>query len=111
LGEGTYFEPDLIVVRGADLVDDVRFRAVPVLVAEVLSPSTRSYDQVLKRHAYARIGVPHYWIVDLDEPSVAALTLVDGGYVETARAVGDDSLTVTEPFAVGVVPSSLRRAR
>ncbi len=110
-GERTYFEPDLVVVRGADLVEGVRFRALPVLVAEVLSPSTRSFDQVLKRHAYARIGVPHYWIVDLDEPSIAALTLVDGGYAETARAAGDETFTVTEPFPISVIPTSLRRIR
>jgi Uma2 family endonuclease len=110
-GERTYFEPDLVVVRDTDLVEGVRFRAVPVLVGEVLSPSTRSFDQVLKRHAYARIGVPHYWIIDLDEPSIVVLTLIDGGYVETARAVGDETLMVTEPFGVSVIPSSLRRTR
>jgi Uma2 family endonuclease len=108
-GDDTYFEPDVIVVRDSDLVDGVRFRALPVLVAEMLSPSSRSIDQVLKRHAYARIGVPHYWIVDYHVPAITALTLVDGGYVETASATGDAVFTADEPFPVRLRPSDLRR--
>jgi Uma2 family endonuclease len=108
-GEHTYFEPDLVVVRNYDLVEGVRFRCVPVLVVEVVSPSSRGIDNVLKRHAYARIGVPHYWIVDIDEPAVVALRLVDGGYAELARAEGDEVLAVGEPFPVELVPDEVRR--
>jgi Putative restriction endonuclease len=39
---------------------------VPLLVAEVLSPSTARYDRIIKRRRYQDAGVDTYWIVDLD---------------------------------------------
>lgn len=36
----------------------------PVLVVEILSPSTARYDRTVKRHHYLRVGIPEYWIVD-----------------------------------------------
>jgi Uma2 family endonuclease len=37
------------------------------LVVEVLSPSDEEADRVTKFEAYARFGVPWYWIVDLEQ--------------------------------------------
>ena len=37
-----------------------------LLAVEVLSPGTARYDRVTKRRFYQRIGVPEYWVVDLD---------------------------------------------
>lgn len=36
------------------------------LAVEALSPSTARYDRTVKRPFYQRVGVPEYWIVDLD---------------------------------------------
>ncbi len=36
----------------------------PILVAEVLSPSTRRRDLDQKRELYMKEGIPEYWIVD-----------------------------------------------
>lgn len=54
-----------------ELVDGRRPRAwaevrTPLLVIEVLSPSTARHDRLVKRSFYQRQGVPEYWIVDLD---------------------------------------------
>ena len=59
---------------------------------------------------YATLGVPSYWIIDLDEPAVTVLTLVDGSYVERQTVAGDNSLTVAEPFPVTFRPSQLVRS-
>jgi Uma2 family endonuclease len=38
--------------------------AAPDLAIEILSPSSRRIDAVLKRHLYEKYGVAEYWIVD-----------------------------------------------
>lgn len=65
-------QPDVFV---APLVDGRRPRSwaevrIPLLVIEVLSPSTARHDRLVKRSFYQRHGVPEYWIVDLDAPLV-----------------------------------------
>jgi Uma2 family endonuclease len=38
----------------------------PVLVVEILSPSTARYDRIIKRRRFQGAGIPDYWVVDLD---------------------------------------------
>ncbi len=60
----TPVQPDLLVVRAADraLFAGGRIEGVPALIVEVQSPSSVAYDAVTKRQAYARAGLPEYWI-------------------------------------------------
>lgn len=60
-----------------------------VLLAEVVSPSTRKNDRFFKPIEYAIAGVPHYWRVEA-EPDLFVVTFVlaDGAYVETGRWAG-----------------------
>ena len=39
---------------------------IPILVAEVTSPSTARYDRITKRQRFQRSEVAEYWIVDPD---------------------------------------------
>ena len=59
-------QPDLLVIRTADLgiIHDRRIYGVPALLVEVLSPSNPEQDREIKRRAYARAGVPEFWILD-----------------------------------------------
>jgi len=59
-------EPDLLYVRRERLaILEERFvRGAPDLAVEVLSPSTRKTDVVVKRRAFRRFGFGEYWIVD-----------------------------------------------
>lgn len=68
LRTGQLVQPDLFVVALDALVAQMEWEhvGVPVLVVEVLSPSTAGYDRIKKRRLYQRVGVPTYWIVDLD---------------------------------------------
>ena len=61
----TMVQPDLLVVCGEyDVEHAIRYEGAPDLVIEILSPSTRSKDQLLKLIKYEHAGVREYWIVD-----------------------------------------------
>ena len=58
-------------------------RSAPLLVVEVVSPSSKKTDYQAKEQEYRTIGIPEYWIVDLRKAEVSVLLLVDGGYQST----------------------------
>ena len=61
----TMVQPDLLVICGEyDVEGSIRYEGAPDLVIEVLSPSSRSKDQLLKLYKYSNAGVREYWIVD-----------------------------------------------
>jgi Uma2 family endonuclease len=102
----TSLQPDLLVVDKNRI--GVKNITEPLALAvEILSPSTRRKDMVLKRSKYEDAGVTSYWIVDPVVPSFVAYDLVAGSYVEVARANGSDAAEVTLPFPVSVVASTL----
>lgn len=70
------------------------------LAVEVLSPSSRSIDHVLKREMYEQAGVLAYWIVDPSVPSVTVWELADGTYGEALLVT--DTATLSAPFVVSV---------
>ena len=87
---GHLLQPDLFVgamVDGHEPVEWDEF-GVPILVVEVLSPSTARYDRVTKRRLYQRSGVAAYWIVDLDARLVEVWTPES-----LSPAIVDDTLT------------------
>ena len=99
-------QPDLLVARRSDVGDDP-IRAPLLLAVEVLSPSTRSVDLLLKHGVYAESGVASYWVVDPSVPSVRAWRLEDGAYVDVGAVEGGRALELHEPFPVRVVPQDL----
>lgn len=102
----TSLQPDLLVID-KDRVGVKNITEPLALAVEILSPSTRRKDVVLKRSKYEDAGVASYWIVDSAVPSFVAYDLVGGRYVEVARAGGSDVADVSLPFPVSVVPSTL----
>ena len=61
-----------------------------VVAAEFVSPGSRRTDHVVKRAEYADAGIPHYWIVDLDEPVSLIACHLGGefGYVDGGAVTG-----------------------
>jgi Uma2 family endonuclease len=68
LGPDTVVQPDLVVVLKdrSSIVGPDHIAGVPSLIVEVISPSSRQVDTVTKRAAYARAGVPEYWLMDAE---------------------------------------------
>jgi Uma2 family endonuclease len=72
-------EPDLLI--SCDYMEqhdeNDRYTGIPALVIEVLSPSSRSMDQVKKLNVYLDGGVSEYWIVDPRDKKVTLYYFVD----------------------------------
>jgi Uma2 family endonuclease len=74
----------------------------PILVApdwvcEVLSPSTAAHDRITKRNLYARSGIAHYWIVDVDAHTLEVFELVNQRWL-LVGTYGDDAVARIPPF-------------
>jgi Uma2 family endonuclease len=107
---GESFQPDLMVIRREDFDPDGPLRSTPLLVGEVLSPSSQALDRHVKRLRYVALGVPAFWIVDPVEPSIGVLRLgADGRYVEAGAARGADRLQADFPYPLQVTPADLVR--
>ena len=61
----TVIQPDLFIVCDAKSFKNGRYFGAPEFVAEILSPSTRGKDILLKTEKYRQAGVREYWMVDL----------------------------------------------
>lgn len=82
LAPGTVLQPDVIVILNANLaiITPSRIIGPPDLVVEIASPSTAGYDRREKQDAYARAGVPEYWVVDPSAQTIEVLFLAQGSY-------------------------------
>lgn len=72
-----YYYPDILVTN--EVFSDIRFSNFPILLVEVLSPSTRVYDAVDKFIDYRSIASLEYYL--LVEPDYYHVTL----YYKTAE--------------------------
>jgi Uma2 family endonuclease len=108
LSTGDILEPDLLVLTRDDL-DAKYVTEIPLLVVEVISPSSRRRDVGDKLTAYRDAGVPNYWVVDPIDPRLRVWRLEDGEYVEIADISGEEEWTADEPFSVTIRPVDLTR--
>lgn len=100
-------QPDLLVVSR----DDPGDKAVTMplaLAVEVLSPSSRSVDLVLKRELYQQAGVGSYWVIDPDGATLRAWLLQDGVLVEQPVLL-DGQLPLPGPFPIAILADDLTR--
>lgn len=106
LADDTEVQPDLLVAPRSQFTSR-ELPGAPLLAVEVLSPSTRRFDRLLKRDRFEQAGVASYWLVDPDEPAVVVLELVAGRYVEAGQAAGSERLAVRSPCDVVLCPDDL----
>ena len=56
-----------MVVCDNSKMDEKGCHGAPDLIAEIVSPSTRSRDYLLKLNKYQSAGVREYWILDMEK--------------------------------------------
>lgn len=74
----TAVEPDISVVCDQSKLDKYGCKGAPDMIIEILSPSTRRQDRLVKLNLYQRAGVREYWIADPDNKSIQVFTLESG---------------------------------
>jgi Uma2 family endonuclease len=101
LDASTVVAPDLCGWRRARVTREHLMprpvEALPEWVCEILSPSNRRNDLVVKQGKYRIARVPHYWTLD---PSVRSLTVYrwsEGGYILALAGEAEDTVRA-EPF-------------
>lgn len=78
----TVVQPDVVIVCDPQKLDDRGMRGAPDWIAEVLSPSTASYDRATKLPVYERAGVPEVWLVDPIDRTVTVYRIAHGRYTQ-----------------------------
>lgn len=76
----TMVQPDLLVMCHPYDIGAKAFQGAPDLTLEILSPSTRAKDMLLKLYKYQNAGVREYWIVDPEKKAVLVYNLAEGNY-------------------------------
>ena len=84
ISDNTIVQPDVLVVceENIERIDGEKLLIPPVLVFEILSPSTARKDRVLKYQLYEKAGVKYYFIVDADTRSAEVFELNRDTYRE-----------------------------
>ena len=97
IGEDTDYEPDALVACGERLAGDAIAAPTPVIVVEVLSPSTRSVDTGTKLTDYFRVPlIQHYLIIRADRRAVVHHRRGDGDRIET-RLIAEGRIDLHPP--------------
>lgn len=97
--------PDLLFFFNdrTHLVGKKAMEGPPDLAVEVIGPSSVEIDREDKFDQYRAAGVRFYWIVDPALKTIDAWQLVDGRYVRTGHAQGNDTVNL-EPFPDPPIP-------
>jgi Uma2 family endonuclease len=91
------FQPDIVINCGERLKPAVIEAPNPVIVVEILSPSTRAIDLGLKVRRYFELpSIHHYLILDADNRSIVHYAR-DGGDTLLTRIVSAGELTLDPP--------------
>jgi Uma2 family endonuclease len=98
--------PDIAVVR-ADAARDAELSlpaAAMAAVIEIVSPTTRRIDRLVKPSVYAEAGIPTYWRLELHPAAALTVFALDGGrYREVDSVTGPQVHQVHIPFPA-VIP-------
>ena len=101
-------QPDVFFISNERraIIKELRVEGAPDLVVEILSPSTRRRDEVLKRDLYERFEVPEYWIVDPELETVKIFRLSDeGGFDEPKTIARERGESLETPLLPGLTLS------
>ena len=78
ISEETVVRPDMMIICGKTTTDFLEFP--PVLVLEIISPSSIKNDRVIKFELYREQGVKYYLLADYLQETVEVFELIGNNY-------------------------------
>lgn len=95
-------QPDVLVVCDEDKVNEnSKYEGIPSLIVEVLSPTTKGKDMILKLNLYMKSGVREYWIVDLEKKKITQYTFAEDKELESFQDYTEEQ-TIRSTFFEGL---------
>ena len=68
---------------------------------EILSPTTRRTDEIIKRKLYERFGVREYWLIDPEIEAVKVWRPEAKRFVRVSELTLEDDAVLTSPLLPG----------
>ncbi|MGY9054986.1 MAG: Uma2 family endonuclease [Alphaproteobacteria bacterium] len=98
INEHTYYEPDAFVRCGEPLDGNVVEADDPIIIVEVLSPSTRNIDTGLKLTGYFRLpSLRHYLVINTEDRRTIHYQRDEVGEIHMAILPADARLMLDPP--------------
>ena len=90
LSEENVYQPDISFIHAdrVDLAEAVYFPGPPDIAVEIVSPSSRHYDEIEKMVNYGRYGVQEYWLINPLDRSATFFARMDGEWVPIPAQTG-----------------------
>lgn len=96
-----YVEPDISVICDKNKLTDKGCNGAPDWIIEIVSPSSKRMDYLIKLFKYRNAGVKEYWIVDPEKNRIMAYNFVHDTIEE--YAFGDDvPVGIYEDFSIKI---------
>lgn len=97
-------QPDLVFISNVriGLIGEAYISGAPDLVIEILSPSTRRTDELVKRSLYESFGALEYWLVDPDRRTVQVFRRSGSSFGPAAVLSAEAGECLTTPLLPGL---------
>lgn len=93
-------EPDLTIVCDKNKLDKGGYNGSPTLLVEIVSPSSKKRDYMLKLHKYEKAGVKEYWIITSENETIMQYVLNEQGLYTAPETyvLGEDQAIIAKTF-------------
>ena len=95
----TVVQPDIMVVCDPKKIEERGIVGAPDLVVEIISPSTSSKDNIIKRRVYEQAGVKEFWLVHPVDRLIRVYKLGKDGLFEREDIYDDSAQIAIAQFA------------
>lgn len=97
-----YVEPDISVICDKSKLDDTGCHGAPDWIIEIVSPSSKRMDYLIKLFKYRNAGVKEYWIIDESKNRITVYNFAHDT-IEEYSFSDDVPVGIYEEFSIKVL--------